>query len=87
MALRAIVMNELVINILADRLETQAGDIAILNEKLTKLQSTSDKYYKWWTDEQELTTKLEAQVKELEEESADLQAAEMLGKAAAGRME
>jgi hypothetical protein len=66
MGLRAIVMNETIINILADRLEKQAGDIAILNEKLIKLQSTSDKYYKWWSDEQDVTTKLEAQVKELE---------------------
>ena len=70
MGLRAIVMNETIINILADRLEKQAGDIAILNEKLIKLQSTSDKYYKWWTDEQELPTKLEAQVKELESDDS-----------------
>ena len=70
MGLRAIVMNETIINILADRLEKQAGDIALLNEKLIKLQSTSDKYYKWWTDEQELTTKLEAQVKELESDDS-----------------
>tara|TARA_R110000751_G_scaffold144246_1_gene247818 strand:- start:356 stop:601 length:246 start_codon:yes stop_codon:yes gene_type:complete len=74
MGLRAIVMNETVINILADRLEKQAGDIALLNEKLTKLQSTSDKYYKWWTDEQDLTTKLEAQVKDLEAQLAGMKA-------------
>ena len=67
MGLRATVMKEtIIINILADRLEAQAGEIALLNEKLTKLQATSDKYYKWWTDEQELTAKLEAQVKDLE---------------------
>ena len=67
MGLRATVMKEtIIINILADRLEAQAGEIALLNEKLTKLQATSDKYYKWWTDEQELTAKLEAQVKDLQ---------------------
>jgi len=66
MGLRAIVMNETIINILADRLEKQAGDIALLNEKLTKIQSTSDKYYKWWSDEQDVTAKLESQVKNLE---------------------
>ena len=60
-------MNETIINILADRLEKQAGDLALLNDKLTKLQSTSDKYYKWWTDEQELTAKLEGQVKDLKD--------------------
>ena len=57
----------IIINILADRLEAQAGEIALLNEKLTKLQATSDKYYKWWTDEQELTAKLEGQVKDLKD--------------------
>ena len=68
MGLRATVMKEtIIINILADRLEAQAGEIALLNEKLTKLQSTSDKYYKWWTDEQELTAKLEGQVKDLKD--------------------
>ena len=68
MGLRAIVMKEtIIINILADRLEAQAGEIALLNEKLTKLQATSDKYYKWWTDEQELTAKLEGQVKDLKD--------------------
>jgi hypothetical protein len=79
MGLRATVMNETIINILTDRLEKQAGDIALLNEKLTKVQESSDKYYKWWSDEQDVTAKLEAKVKELEEESADLQA--RLGKA------
>ena len=68
MCLRATVMKEtIIINILADRLEAQAGEIALLNEKLTKLQATSDKYYKWWTDEQELTAKLEGQVKDLKD--------------------
>ena len=68
MGLRATVMKEtIIINILADRLEKQAGDLALLNDKLTKLQSTSDKYYKWWTDEQELTAKLEGQVKDLKD--------------------
>ena len=66
MGLRAIVMNETIINILADRLEKQAGDIAILNEKLIKVQESSDKYYKWWSDEQDVTAKLESQVKNLE---------------------
>ena len=70
MGLRAIVMNETIINILADRLEKQAGDIAILNEKLIKVQESSDKYYKWWSDEQDVTTKLEAQVKELESDDS-----------------
>ena len=59
-------MNETVINILADRLEKQAGDIAILNGKLTELQVKADKYYKWWTEEQELTTKLEKRIVGLE---------------------
>ena len=62
-------MNETVINILADRLEKQAGDIAILNGKLTELQVKADKYYKWWTDEQELTAKLELQVLDLKAET------------------
>ena len=70
MGLRAIVMNETIINILTDRLEKQAGDIAILNEKLIKVQESSDKYYKWWSDEQDVTTKLEAQVKELESDDS-----------------
>lgn len=73
------VMNETIINILADRLEKQAGDLAILNEKLTKAQVSSDKYNGWWNDEQDLTTKLEIKIKELEEENADMQA--RLGKA------
>ena len=58
-------MNE-IINILADRLEKQAGDIALLNADLAKLQKGSDKYYNWWTEEQGVTTKLEARVKDLE---------------------
>ena len=58
-------MNE-VINILADRLEKQAGDLAILTADLAKLQRGSDKYYKWWTEEQGLTTKLEAKLKRWE---------------------
>ena len=67
-------MNETVINILADRLEKQAGDIAVLNGKLTELQVKADKYYKWWTDEQELTAKLELQVKGLKAELAGVPA-------------
>jgi len=59
-------MNEIVINVLADRLEKQAGEIALLNAKLAKLQEGSDQYYKWWSEEQEVTAKLEAQVSDLE---------------------
>ena len=59
-------MNETIINILADRLEKQAGDIALLTSQQTDTQAKSDKYYKWWSDEQDVTAKLEAQVKDLE---------------------
>jgi hypothetical protein len=72
MGLRAIVMNEIVINVLADRLEKQAGEVALLTAKLAKLQDGSDQYYKWWNEEQEVTAKLEAQVKELEDRVFDL---------------
>ena len=67
MGLRATVMKEtIIINILADRLEAQAGEIALLTAKLAKLQDGSDQYYKWWNEEQEVTAKLEAQVKDLQ---------------------
>ena len=59
-------MNETIINILADRLEKQAGDIALLTSQQTDTQAKSDKYYKWWSDEQDVTAKLESQVKNLE---------------------
>jgi len=72
MGLRAIVMNEIVINVLADRLEKQASEVALLTAKLAKLQDGSDQYYKWWNEEQEVTAKLEAQVKELEDRVFDL---------------
>jgi hypothetical protein len=65
-------MNEIVINILADRLEAQAGEVALLNAKLAKLQEGSDQYYKWWSEEQEVTAKLEAQVGDLEARVFDL---------------
>jgi len=72
-------MNDTIINILADRLEKQAGDIALLNRKLTELQAKSDKYYKWWSDEQDVTTKLEAKLALTPAERIVSEAAEEIG--------
>ena len=58
-------MNE-INKLIVVRLEEQAGEIALLNDKYAKLKEQATKYRRWWSDEQELTTKLEAQVKDLQ---------------------
>ena len=57
-------MNE-INKLIVVRLEEQAGEIALLNDKYAKLKEQATKYRRWWSDEQELTTKLEAQLKDL----------------------
>tara|TARA_R110000824_G_scaffold3091_2_gene14131 strand:- start:1329 stop:1580 length:252 start_codon:yes stop_codon:yes gene_type:complete len=63
-----------VLNTLLDKLEKQAGEVALCKATLDLAKKNSDDYYTWWQDEVTINKELKATVAELESklEVADL---------------